>query len=76
MVPACSAVFEKYNALFSTKTSKNTCCLVGCSILNALNLENWRSVCVCGGGGGIHNCALLLDFLTIFWLYRMHTLII
>ena len=49
VVPACSAVFEKYNALFSNKTSKNTCRLVGCSILNALNLENWRGV---GGGGG------------------------
>ena len=71
VVPACSAVFEKYNALFSNKTSKNTCRLVGCSILNALNLENWRGV-----GEGIHNCALLLDFLTIFWLYCMHTLII
>ena len=38
-VPARSALFEKLNALFSTKTPKYICCLRECSILNALNLE-------------------------------------
>ena len=60
VVPARSALFEKWNALFSPKTSKTTCRLRGCSVLNALNLEKW--------GLKIHNCALLLDFLALFWL--------
>ena len=38
-VPARSALFERLNAFFSTKNSKNTCRLGGCSVLNALNLE-------------------------------------
>ena len=37
-----SAPFYKRNTLFSTKTSKNTCCLGECSILIALNLEKMR----------------------------------
>ena len=36
-VPAHSALFERWNTLFSTKVSKNTCRLGGCSVLNALN---------------------------------------
>ena len=36
----------------------------GCSVLNALNLERQ--------GVKIHKCALLLNFLPPFWLYRMH----
>ena len=43
------------NAFFSTKNSKNTCCLRRCSILNALNLAKW--------GVKIQNCAHFLDFL-------------
>ena len=41
-VPARSALFEKRNVFFSTKNSKNTCRLGGCSILNALIRENER----------------------------------
>ena len=68
-VPACSALFEKWNAFFSTKNSRNTCRLGGgdCSILNYLNLEKL--------GVKTHNCTLLLDFLALFWLYRTHALI-
>ena len=47
------ALFEKCNALFSVKNSKNTCRLVGCSVVNAQNLEKL--------GLKIHNCALLLN---------------
>ena len=54
-VPALSALFEKRNAFFSTKNSKNTCRLGGCGVLHALNVEKW--------GVKTHNCALLLDFL-------------
>ena len=71
VVPACSAVFEKYNALFSNKTSKNTCRLVGCSIPNALNLENWRGV---GGGGG--GDPQFCPFTGLSHHFSMHTLII
>ena len=39
VLPARSTLFEKLNALFSNKNSKNTCRLGGCSVLNALNLE-------------------------------------
>ena len=46
------------NKMPSPENSKNTCNLVGCSILNALNLEKW--------GAKIHNCAYLLDFLAPF----------
>ena len=35
--------------------------------VNALILEKW--------GVKTHNCALLLDFLALFWLYRMYALI-
>ena len=50
------------------KTPKNTCCLGrGCSVLNALNLEKQ--------GVKIHNCALFLGFLPLFWLYCTHALI-
>ena len=52
--------FEKWNAFFSIKNSKNTCCLRGCSILNALNLEKW--------GVKITKCALSLDYFAFFWL--------
>ena len=38
-IPAHSALFEKWNAIFSTKTSKNRFHLGGCSFLNALNLQ-------------------------------------
>ena len=66
-VPALSALFEKQNAFFSTKNSKNTCRLGGCSVLNALNFDKW--------GVKTHNCALLLDLLALFWLYRTHAFI-
>ena len=62
-----SALFEKWNVLFSTKNSQTTCRLRGCSVLNALNLEK--------SGIKIHKCAVLLDFLAPFWLYRKHALI-
>ena len=45
------------NALFSTKSSKNTM-LRGCSFLNAQNSGKW--------GEKTPNCALLLDFLAFF----------
>ena len=35
-----SALFEKWSALFSIKNSKNTYCLGGCSVLNALIWKN------------------------------------
>ena len=38
-VTARSTLFEKRNAFFSTKASKNTCRLGACSVLNALNLQ-------------------------------------
>ena len=66
-VPVRGALSEKWNAFFSTKNSKNTCCLGGCSVLNALILEKW--------GVKTHNSALLLDFLAFFWLYRRYTLV-
>lgn len=44
----------------STKNSKNTC-LGGCSVLNALNLEEL--------GVKIHNYALLLDYVVLLWWY-------
>ena len=66
-VSAHSALFEKWNTLFSTKNSKNTCHLGGYSVLNALNLEEL--------GVNIYNCALLLDFLALFWLNHTHALI-
>ena len=58
-VPTCSALFKKRNTFFSTKTSENTCCLRGCSIEHALNLEKW--------GVKTHNCARLLDFDTVWY---------
>ena len=66
-VPARSALFEKQNALFFTKNSKNICHLGGCNVPNALNLEKC--------GAKLHNCALLLDFFTFYWLNRTHALI-
>ena len=48
---------KKKKALFFTKTSKNTCHLGGCSILNVLNSEKWRVK--------IHYCALSLNFLAL-----------
>ena len=36
----------------------------GCSVLNALNLEK--------KGVKIQKCVLLLNFISLFWLYRMH----
>ena len=58
-VPARSAFFfEKSNAFFSPKNSKNKCLLAGCSVLDALNLEKC--------GVKIHNCALLLHFIAFF----------
>ena len=66
-VPARSALFERLNAFFSTKNSKNTCRVGGCSVLNALNLEKcWVKM---------HNCALLLRFIALFWLKRTHALV-
>ena len=62
-VPAPSALIEKGNAFFSTKNFKNTFRLVGCSVLNALNLEKW--------GVKIHKCALSLGFLALFG-YTLH----
>ena len=49
------------------KIPKKTCCLQGCSILNVLNLVKW--------GVKIPDCALLWDFLTLFWSYRTHPLL-
>ena len=57
-VPARSALFKKWNAFFSTKNSRNTCRLGGCSVLNVLNLEK------CGVKD--HNCAHLLHFIAFF----------
>ena len=68
MVFAHNALLQKLNTIICTKNSKNTGCLGGCSILNALNLEKW--------GVKIPNCALLMDFFALFWLYRMHALIL
>ena len=57
-VPARNALFETQNTLFSLKIFETTSCLGECSILNALNLENfWVQ---------IQNCALLLDFPALF----------
>ena len=54
-VPARSALFEKWNAFFFTKNSKNTCHLEeGISVLIALNLEKREE--------RILNWALLRDF--------------
>ena len=53
-VSARSALFKKRNAFFSAKNSKTQCHLVGCRVLNALNLEKC--------GVKIHNCVLLLIF--------------
>ena len=65
-VPARSALFEKWNALFSTKTSKNTCRLRGCTVLNALNLEElWEKSTI---------VAFYRNF-AFFWLYHPHALI-
>ena len=66
-VPARRALFEKWNPFFPTKNSKKTCRLGGCSVLNSLNLRKC--------GVKIHNCALLLPFTALFWLYRTHALI-
>ena len=66
-VAARNALFAKRNTFFYTKNSKNTCRLGESSILNALNLEKW--------GVKTHSCALLLDFLALFWLYRTHAII-
>ena len=57
-VPTRSALFEKQNTLFSDKTFKTTCCLGGCSIPNALNLNEL--------GVKTRNCALLWDFFALF----------
>ena len=57
VVATGNALFEKWNALFSTKNSKTTFHLGGCSVLNALNLEKW--------GVKIHLCAFFLTFLAI-----------
>ena len=57
----------KWNALFSTKNSKNTHRLGECKVVTALNLEKQ--------GVKIHNCALLVDFLALFCLYLTHALI-
>ena len=67
VVPARSALSEKWNALLFTENSKNTWYLGEYSVLNALNLEKY--------GVKIHNCGLSMDFLALFWLYRTHTLI-
>ena len=66
-VYAHNALFVELNSLFSTKNSKNTWCLEGCSIINVLNLKKWVVK--------IHNSAILLDFFAHFVLYRMHALI-
>ena len=58
-VPTHSVLFEKWNAFFSVKISKNTCRLGGCRVLNVLNLEKY--------GVNIHNCALLLHFIALVW---------
>ena len=42
-IPACNALFEKKINSFSVKLFKTTCCLRGCSISNALNLEKLES---------------------------------
>ena len=52
------------NEVLSTKNSKNTCRLGGCSVLNALNLEKMR--------GKSSQLRLLLDFIALFWLYCSH----
>ena len=41
-VPSRSALFERQNDFFSTKTSKNTGRLGGCSVLNALIFQKSR----------------------------------
>ena len=66
-VTARSTLFEKWNTFSSNKISKNTCNLGGCSVLNVLNLKKCRVK--------IHNCALLLHFIDLFWFYRTHALI-
>ena len=66
-VSACSDLLEKLKAFFSTKSSKNTCRFKWCSVLNTLHLKKCRLK--------INNCALLLDFLAIFWLQSAHALI-
>ena len=54
----------RQNTLFFVKSFKTASCLRGGSILNALNLEkHWLR---------IQNCALLLNFLALFLLYRTH----
>ena len=57
-VPAHSALFEKWNNLFSRKTFKTTCRLGGCSIPNDLNLENLE--------GKSHNWAHCQNFPAFF----------
>ena len=53
--------------LFSTKNSKNTYYLGGCSVMYTLNLKKWVVK--------IHNCTLLLDIFAFFGLYRTRALI-
>ena len=62
-VHAPSALFEKWNPLFSTKISKKACRLGGCSVLNALNLEKW--------GIKTHNCALFTGLSCPFFCYTV-----
>ena len=58
-VPTRSALLEKWNAFFFTKTPKTLAVYGGeCSVLNALNLKKW--------GVRILNWVLLLDFCFLF----------
>ena len=58
------ALFEKWNAYFSTKKSKNTYPIVGSGVLNAINLKKWEIK--------IKKCALLQGLIALFY-YTPHT---
>ena len=58
--------FWEMKCFFLCEKLQNTCHLGVCSVLNALRSEKC--------GVKIHNCALLLHFIALFWLYHTHAL--
>ena len=53
------ALFEKWNAYFSTKKSKNTYPIGGSGVLNAINLKKWEIK--------IKKCALWQGLIALFY---------
>ena len=59
------ALFEKWNAYFSTKKSQNTYPIGGSGVLNAINLKKWEIK--------IKKCALLQGLIALFYYTPPHT---